>query len=123
MSIRASVVDNPLVAPNCSGSSLWPISFSNHSPMMVSKCLDSMEVKDMVRKSLSTLCGACALGMGWTFALFQIEGNVPSRMDELKMAQMGYDIEPARSQRIRLGIPSGPGALFTLVLISFSSVK
>ena len=121
MSMRASVVESPLVAPNYSGSSLSPISSSNHSPMMDSRCLVKIGVRDMGRRSLSTFLGGCTFGIGTTFALFHKEGKVPSLIDELKVAQMGLKIKPARSRRTQLGSRSGPTALLILVLISFST--
>ena len=75
----------------------------------------------MGRRSSSIVLGGFDFGIGTTFDRFQTSGNIPSPMDALKIAVIGLLMYGARSWRIQLGIPSGPGDLDTHVDISLRS--
>ena len=81
--------------------------------------LSGVWVNEIGLKSLSILWGGWTFGTSTTFALFQTAGRYPSRMEELNIAHTGCDVSPARSCSIQFGIPSGPGALVILAIISF----
>ena len=61
------------------------------------------------------------MGIGITFALFQTTGTKPSRMEAVKIANIGWHKIGQKSLRNQVGRPSGSGALLRLIYKSFLS--
>ena len=86
-----------------------------------SNTFDSVEVKDIGRRSDSIFLGGLVFGTGTTLAFFHMIGTIPSRTDALNMAHTGSASQTELSRRIQFGILSGPHD--SLVSASMDSIR
>jgi len=114
MSTRAWVVDRPLSAPNCFWSSLDNTWFTIQVPTYDSSSLDRVGVKEIGRRSVSVFPGGCTFWTGTTLARFHSCGKIPVLTEVLKIQDKGSASHVKKSRRNQLGIPSGPGDLYSL---------
>ena len=91
------------------------MTFNIHLPTNDSNNLLRVGVKDIGLRSECNDFGGLTFGAGIVSACFQIGGTNPSRTDALKIAHSGPQMNGAMSLKIQFGIPSGPGALLTLM--------
>ena len=75
MSTNACVVERSLIAPNCCLSSISLTNSRIQPPTIDSNTFESVEVKDIGRKSDSIFLGGLVLGIGTTLAFFHMTRN------------------------------------------------
>ena len=111
------VVERPGIPPNWSLSNLSLMLSISHFPITLSRCLQSVAVREIGRKSDDICFGGFVFGTGHTLACFQMVGTWPSRTEVLKILHTGRDMCDTRSLSIQFGISSGPGDLLIFVSI------
>ena len=108
----------PLIALNC----LSNLSLTNsriQQPTIDSNTFESVEVKDIGRRSDSILLDKFVLGIGTSLVFFNMIGTIPSHTDVLNMALTGSASQAELLRMIEFGIVSEPHDLLVLKLLSF----
>ena len=95
----------------CSTSSI------SHSTTKSSKTLETIAVRESLKSPLPVM--GVTLGTGVTIESFHAVGKVPDAIEVLNISVIGSASSGAYSFQIRVGIPSGPGALRVLMASSF----
>ena len=118
--MRAKVVHDPGMKPNCRGSiDFNNTGFSSCSMTKSSATFDRVEVKEIGLKPLLKSLIVGALGTGGTSAIFHTRGTLQSRKEWLRMSVIAGASISAYSFNTQFGRLSGPLALVILICLSF----
>ena len=112
------MVEVPLRQPIWLESIMCSTSSISHSTTKSSKTLETIVVREIGLKSPLPVMGI-TLGTGVTLESFSAVGKVPDAVEVLNISVIGSASLGAYSFQIRVGIPSGPGALKALMASSF----
>ena len=112
------MVEDPLRQPNWLKSMRCTTSSISHSTTKSSRTLETIAVREIGLKSSLPVMGV-TLGTGVTLESFHAVGKEPDAIEVLNIRVIGSASSAAYSFQIRVGIPSGPGALKALMASSF----
>ena len=111
MEIRANVVHEPGINPNCAGSMADnSTGFNSLSITKPSATLDKVDVNEMGLRSLLMSLTVGALGTGGMPAIFQARGTLYSEKEVLRISAIGAARISAYSLNTQFGRSSGPSS-------------